>query len=89
MLGWDTAKKDGTFIGRAGPFDDVPGGKKVASPDGPGCMPDILLPVAGPSGEGALLGRQSQQQQDRLALGRYRRLREPRGVLLGHTYFGW
>ena len=53
VLGWDTAKKDGTFIGGQDPFGDVPGGKKVAT----NLMAqgaDILLPVAGPSGEGAL-----------------------------------
>ena len=53
VLGWDTAKKDGTFIGGQAAFDDLPGGKKVAS----NLMAqgaDILLPVAGPSGEGAL-----------------------------------
>ena len=53
VLGWDVAKKDGTFIGGQDPFGDVPGGKKVAT----NLMAqgaDILLPVAGPSGEGAL-----------------------------------
>ncbi|MFT3861794.1 BMP family lipoprotein [Micropruina sp.] len=53
VLGWDTTKKDGTFIGGQSPFDDVPGGKKVAT----NLMAqgaDILLPVAGPSSEGAL-----------------------------------
>lgn len=53
VLGWDVAKKDGTFIGGQDPFDDLPGGKKVAT----NLMAqgaDVLLPVAGPSGEGAL-----------------------------------
>ncbi len=53
VLGWDVAKKDGTFIGGQDPFGDLPGGKKVAT----NLMAqgaDILLPVAGPSGEGAL-----------------------------------
>ncbi|MFT4226496.1 BMP family lipoprotein, partial [Micropruina sp.] len=53
VLGWDIDKKDGTFIGGQDPFGDLPGGKKVAS----NLMAqgaDVLLPVAGPSGEGAL-----------------------------------
>lgn len=53
VLGWDTAKKDGTFIGGQDPFGDVPGGKKVAT-NLTAQGADILLPVAGPSGEGAL-----------------------------------
>lgn len=53
VLGWDVAKKDGTFIGGQDPFGDVPGGKKVAT-NLTAQGADILLPVAGPSGEGAL-----------------------------------
>ena len=54
VLGWDSAKKDGTFIGgNPAAFNDLAGGKKAAS----NLMAqgaDIMLPVAGPSGEGAL-----------------------------------
>ena len=53
VLGWDVAKADGSFIGGADPFGDVAGGKKLANNlvvQGA----DILLPVAGPAGEGAL-----------------------------------
>lgn len=53
VLGWDVAKQDGTFIGGKDPFNDVPGGKKVAT-NLTAQGADILLPVAGPSGEGAL-----------------------------------
>lgn len=57
-LGWDSAKKDGSFIPGANPFDDVAGGKQVANnliAQGA----DVLLPVAGPSGEGALQAAQA------------------------------
>ena len=53
VLGWDTNKQDGTFIGGQSPFEDLPGGKKVAT-NLTAQGADILLPVAGPSGEGAL-----------------------------------
>ena len=53
VLGWDTAKKDGTFIGGQDPFGDVAGGKKVAE-NLKAQGADVLLPVAGPAGEGAL-----------------------------------
>lgn len=58
VLGWDVAKQDGTFIGGNDPFGDVAGGKKVAGnliAQGA----DILLPVAGPAGEGALQAAQA------------------------------
>ncbi|MBK8461166.1 MAG: BMP family ABC transporter substrate-binding protein [Micropruina sp.] len=59
VLGWSSAKKDGSFVA-AGPegFGDVAGGKKLAA----GLMAqgaDVLLPVAGPSGEGALQAAQA------------------------------
>ncbi len=53
LLGWDAAKQDGVFIPGADPFGDVPGGKRTAQ----GLVSqgaDVILPVAGPSGEGAL-----------------------------------
>ncbi|MBK8447742.1 MAG: BMP family ABC transporter substrate-binding protein [Micropruina sp.] len=53
VLGWDVAKKDGTFIGGQDPFGDLSGGKKSAS-NLVAQGADILLPVAGPAGEGAL-----------------------------------
>ena len=53
VLGWDTAKKDGSFIPGTNPFGDVAGGKQVAT-NLVAQGADVLLPVAGPSGEGAL-----------------------------------
>ena len=53
LLGWDAAKQDGLFIPGANPFGDVPGGKRTAQ----GLVSqgaDVIMPVAGPSGEGAL-----------------------------------
>ncbi len=53
VLGWDAAKQDGLFIPGQDPFGDVPGGKRTAE----GLVSqgaDVILPVAGPSGEGAL-----------------------------------
>ena len=53
VLGWDRATKDGQFIGGASPFDDNAGGKNTANTlIAQGA--DIILPVAGPSGLGAL-----------------------------------
>lgn len=53
VLGWDSAKKDGSFIPGSNPFGDVAGGKQVAT-NLVAQGADVLLPVAGPSGEGAL-----------------------------------
>ncbi|HYP45982.1 MAG TPA: BMP family ABC transporter substrate-binding protein [Propionibacteriaceae bacterium] len=53
VLGWNVDKQDGLFIPGANPFGDVPGGKRTAQ----GLVSqgaDVILPVAGPSGEGAL-----------------------------------
>jgi basic membrane protein A len=53
LLGWDAAKQDGVFIPGDDPFGDVPGGKRTAQ----GLVSqgaDVIMPVAGPSGEGAL-----------------------------------
>jgi len=58
VLGWDDTKKDGSFIPGNNPFGDVAGGKQVATnliAQGA----DIILPVAGPSGEGALQAAQA------------------------------
>lgn len=53
VLGWDTKNpKAGTFI-PSGNFDDVAGGKQVAT-NLVAQGADILLPVAGPAGEGSL-----------------------------------
>lgn len=57
VIGWDEKKQDGQFIGGNNPFGDVPGGKNTASTlIAQGA--DIILPVAGPSGEGALQAAQ-------------------------------
>ena len=53
VLGWDDTKKDGSFIPGKNPFQDVAGGKQLAT-NLVAQGADILLPVAGNSGEGAL-----------------------------------
>jgi basic membrane protein A and related proteins len=53
VLGWDDAKKDGSFIPGQNPFVDVAGGKQVAN-NLVAQGADVLLPVAGSAGEGAL-----------------------------------
>lgn len=53
VLGWNAAKQDGSFIPGNNPFGDVAGGKQQAT-NLVAQGADILLPVAGPSGEGAL-----------------------------------
>ncbi|MFZ1384825.1 MAG: BMP family ABC transporter substrate-binding protein [Propionicimonas sp.] len=53
VLGWNAAKQDGSFIPGSNPFGDVAGGKQQAT-NLVAQGADILLPVAGPSGEGAL-----------------------------------
>jgi basic membrane protein A and related proteins len=53
VLGWNAAKQDGTFVQSDKPFEDVKGGGRAAQ----GLVSqgaDIILPVAGPAGEGAL-----------------------------------
>lgn len=57
VLGWSDEKQDGTFIGGNNPFDDIPAGKNTANTlISQGA--DIILPVAGPSGQGALQAAQ-------------------------------
>jgi basic membrane protein A len=53
VLGWNAAKQDGQFIPGDKPFDDQGGGERTAK----GLISqgaDIIMPVAGPSGLGAL-----------------------------------
>ncbi len=53
VLGWDAAKQDGQFVPGDKPFEDSNGGQRTAQ----GLISqgaDVILPVAGPSGEGAL-----------------------------------
>nr|WP_239579712.1 BMP family ABC transporter substrate-binding protein [Microlunatus panaciterrae] len=53
VLGWNAAKQDGQFVPGDSPFEDVPGGQRTANnliSQGA----DIIFPVAGPSGKGAL-----------------------------------
>ena len=53
LIGWDEAAQDGQFVGGNNPFGDIPGGKNTASTlIAQGA--DIILPVAGPAGLGAL-----------------------------------
>lgn len=53
VLGWDSAKKDGSFIPGQNPFQDVKGGKQVAE-NLVAQGADVILPVAGQAGQGAL-----------------------------------
>ena len=53
VLGWDAAKQDGQFVPGDAPFENVKGGQQTAQ----GLISqgaDIVFPVAGPAGEGAL-----------------------------------
>ena len=53
VLGWDAAKQDGQFVPGSNPFKDTAGGQRVAQ----GLISqgaDIVFPVAGESGLGAL-----------------------------------
>ena len=57
LIGWDEAKQDGQFIGGNNPFGDIPGGKNTAQTlIAQGA--DIIMPVAGPAGLGALQAAQ-------------------------------
>lgn len=53
MIGWDRASQDGQFVASATPFDDAVAGRAVAE-ELVGQGADIIFPVAGPSGLGAL-----------------------------------
>ena len=53
VLGWNAERQDGTFVQSDKPFEDVKGGGRAAQ----GLVSqgaDIVFPVAGPAGEGAL-----------------------------------
>jgi basic membrane protein A len=53
VLGWDADKQDGQFVPGDAPFENVKGGQTTAQ----GLISqgaDIIFPVAGPAGEGAL-----------------------------------
>jgi basic membrane protein A len=53
VLGWNADKQDGTFVQSDKPFEDVKGGGRAAQGlTSQGA--DIIFPVAGPAGEGAL-----------------------------------
>ena len=53
VLGWDAAKQDGQFVPGDKPFENKSGGQGVAQALASQGA-DIILPVAGPAGEGAL-----------------------------------
>ena len=53
LLGWNADKQDGQFVPGDQPFENVSGGKQVAQ-NLVSQGADILFPVAGPAGEGAL-----------------------------------
>ncbi len=58
VLGWNSDAKDGQFIPGASPFEDLAGGKRVADAlVAQGA--DVILPVAGPAGEGGLQAAQA------------------------------
>ena len=52
-LGWDLDRADGQFIPGSEPFENVAGGKSVAETLATQGA-DVIMPVAGPAGEGAL-----------------------------------
>lgn len=57
VLGWSEASQDGQFIGGNDPFGDIPGGKNTAATlIAQGA--DVIMPVAGPAGQGALQAAQ-------------------------------
>lgn len=57
LIGWDEASQDGQFVGGNNPFGDIPGGKNTAATlIAQGA--DIIMPVAGPAGLGALQAAQ-------------------------------
>nr|WP_231980637.1 BMP family ABC transporter substrate-binding protein [Tessaracoccus coleopterorum] len=57
VIGWDEAAQDGQFVGGNNPFGDIPGGKNTAATlIAQGA--DIIMPVAGPAGLGALQAAQ-------------------------------
>lgn len=53
VLGWDAGRQDGQFVPGANPFENVAGGLQTAQ-NLTSQGADILFPVAGPAGEGAL-----------------------------------
>ena len=58
VLGWNSESQDGQFIPGASPFEDLAGGKRVADTlVAQGA--DVILPVAGPAGEGGLQAAQA------------------------------
>jgi basic membrane protein A len=58
LVGWNEATQSGVFIGGKSAFDDASTGQsKTRSLMSPGA--DIVMPVAGPSGEGALQAAKS------------------------------
>ncbi|CAI9407204.1 BMP family lipoprotein [Aestuariimicrobium sp. T2.26MG-19.2B] len=62
VLGWDAAKQDGQFVPEPNPFDNIAGGKTTAT-NLVSQGADILFPVAGPAGQGALQVAQSSNGQ--------------------------
>ena len=57
VIGWDVTGQEGQFVGGNNPFGDIPGGKNTAATlIAQGA--DIILPVAGPAGLGALQAAQ-------------------------------
>src|SRR5918997_2969705 len=58
VLGWDVDKQDGQFVPGESPFENVKGGQQTAQAlISQGA--DIVFPVAGPAGEGALQAAKS------------------------------
>jgi len=53
VLGWDAAKQDGQFVPEPKPFENIAGGKATAT-NLVSQGADVIFPVAGPAGLGAL-----------------------------------
>ena len=53
VIGWNAEAQDGQFVPGQNPFENVAGGKQVAQ-DLANQGVDVIMPVAGPAGEGAL-----------------------------------
>lgn len=53
LLGWNAEKQDGQFVPEPKPFENIAGGKQTAQ-NLASQGADIILPVAGPAGQGAL-----------------------------------
>ena len=84
VLGWDAAKQDGQFV--PGQAVRGPEGRPASAQGLISQGADIILPVAGPAGDRCAAGGQGQRRQGQRDLGRHRRLRQRRHLLLQHHH---